>query len=97
MFKYYSLLWFTMVTTIQLDESTKVMLDTLKVHHRETYNELLKRLIEIYEGGADRESLIETLAVISDPHAMKEIAEGMEAYELGKGKSSKQLRRELEL
>lgn len=84
-----------MVTTIQLDERTKDLLDKLKVHHRESYNELLQRLIEVYSSGADRESLIETLEVISNPDEMREIAEALEDYD--KGKSSKQLRKELNL
>ncbi len=86
-----------MVTTIQLDEKTKAMLDKLKIHHRESYNELLQRLIGVYHEGADRESLIETLEIISDADTMREIAEGIEAYESGKGKTSTQLRKELGL
>lgn len=85
-----------MVTTIQLDEHTKNLLDKLKRHHRESYNELLGRLIEVYQSGADRESLVETLEIISNPNAMRDIAEGIEAYELGKGKTLKQLRKELD-
>ena len=84
-----------MVTTIQLDEETKILLDKLKVHHRESYNELLQRLIDIYQSGADRVQLVETLEIISDPKAMREIAEALEDYEAGKGKSLKKLREEL--
>ncbi len=84
-----------MVTTIQLDEETKNKLDNLKVHHRESYNELLQKLIEVYRNGADRENLVETLEIISDPEAMREIAEGIEAYNAGKGKTLTQLRKEL--
>ncbi|MEK6933981.1 MAG: antitoxin VapB family protein [Nanoarchaeota archaeon] len=84
-----------MVTTIQVDENTKNVLDKLKSHHRESYNELLQRLIEVFQSGAKREQLVETLEVISDPETMREIAESLEAYELGKGKSLKQLRKEL--
>jgi len=35
-----------MTTTIQLGEETKKALDVLKVHPRETYDDVLKRLIE---------------------------------------------------
>lgn len=84
-----------MVTTIQLDERTKNMLDKLKVHHRESYNELLQRMIDVYQLSADREQLVETLEIISDPEAMREIAEALEDYEAGKGKPLKQLRKEL--
>ncbi|PIN93995.1 hypothetical protein COU54_00785 [Candidatus Pacearchaeota archaeon CG10_big_fil_rev_8_21_14_0_10_31_24] len=84
-----------MVTTIQLDEKTKEMLDKLKVHYRESYNELLRRMILSYSNNSSNDNLIETLEVISDPNTMREIAKGIESYESGKGKSIKQLRKEL--
>lgn len=34
-------------TTIRISESTKKMLDKVKVHHRETYDDILKRAIKI--------------------------------------------------
>ena len=84
-----------MVTTIQLDEKTKALLDRIKVHHRETYDELVRRLVDVYSKNYDKEALIETLEIISDPEAMREIAEGLEAYEKGKGKTLKELRKDL--
>jgi hypothetical protein len=84
-----------MVTTIQLDEKTKEMLDKIKVYHRETYDELVRRLVASYSKSYDNAGLIETLEIISDPDAMREIAEGLEAYESGKGKTLKQLRKEM--
>jgi predicted CopG family antitoxin len=33
-----------MVTTIQIDERTKALLDKLKIHYRQSYNELIERL-----------------------------------------------------
>ena len=33
-------------TTIRVDEDVKKMLDSIKIHPRETYNDILKRLIE---------------------------------------------------
>ena len=84
-----------MVTTIQLDEHTKSLLDKIKKHHRESYNELLRRMIEVYQSGADRENLVETLEILSNPAEMRDIAEAIEAYESGKGKTLKQLRKEL--
>lgn len=83
-----------MVTTIQLDESVKKKLDGLKVHRRETYNELLKRLISGYSD-ADKESLIETIEVMSNPETMKGIARGMEDYQKGRWKSLEQIEKEL--
>jgi hypothetical protein len=86
-----------MVTTIQLDEKTKLMLDKLKVHYRESYNELLWRMVEVYQNGKDRESLVETLEVMSDPQAMREIAEALEDYDNKKSKTLKQFSKELGL
>jgi hypothetical protein len=85
-----------MVTTIQLDEKTKALLDKIKIYHRETYDELVRRLVAAYSEHG-KEELVETLEVISDPEAMREIAEGLEAYESGKGKTLKQLRKELKV
>jgi hypothetical protein len=36
-----------MATTIQVDESLKKRLDSLKIHRREIYNEILIRLINL--------------------------------------------------
>ena len=84
-----------MVTTIQLDEKTKAQLDKIKVHYRETYEELIRKLINVYMNNYAKEELIETLEIISDPDEMREIAEGIEAYRAGKGKTLKQLREEI--
>jgi len=84
-----------MVTTIQIDERTKELLDKLKIYHRETYNELLRRLAKLHQFNAGTEELTETLEVLSSPETMREIAEAIEDYESGKGKSLKQLRKEL--
>jgi hypothetical protein len=57
-----------MVTTIQIDEDLKDKLDKLKVHHRETYNDLIKRITDgPVSFGVDVESLKETVEVLSDP------------------------------
>ena len=85
-----------MVTTIQLDESVKKKLDRLKVHYRESYNELIKRLIENYSAG-DKESLIETIEIMSDPETMRNIAEGIEDLRKGRTKSLEEVEKELNL
>ncbi|PJC45492.1 hypothetical protein CO037_01175 [Candidatus Pacearchaeota archaeon CG_4_9_14_0_2_um_filter_30_8] len=73
-----------MVTTIQVDELLKKKLDSLKVHHRETYNELLSRLINLSSPrNFDKESLVETIEVLSDPKTMREIAGAMEEIKNG--------------
>lgn len=84
------------ITTIQVDKNLKTKLDSLKFHARETYNELISRLIS---GGSSekfsRESLIETIEVLSDPDMMKGIAEALQ--EKKKGKSFEELEKELRL
>lgn len=83
-----------MVTTIQIDEEIKEKLDKLKIHYRETYNELIKRLILAYSKG-DKESLLETIEIMSDPDTMRDIAEGIEDFKRGKFKSLEQIETEL--
>jgi len=71
-----------MISTIQLDKKTKEKLDNLKIHNRETYNELLLRLLENNSPiSASRESLIETLEVLSDSELMKGISEALNEEE----------------
>ena len=74
-----------MVTTIQIDEKLKAKLDNLKVHHRETYNELILRLINnCSPKNADRESLIETIEVLSDPETMRDLAQAFDDFQKGR-------------
>ena len=85
-----------MVTTIQLDEKIKDKLDKLKIHHRETYNELISRLINLTSTkDVDKESLIETIEILSDPETMRDIAKGIKDYNRGKFKTLAQIRKEL--
>ena len=86
-----------MVTTIQVDEELKEKLDELKIHHRETYNDLIKRMIEnCFLQGTDKESLIATIEVLSDPELMKGIKEALEEESRGeKGISLEELKKEL--
>ena len=85
-----------MVTTIQIEEKLKEKLDKLKVHHRESYNELITRLVAMSAPNkADRESLIETIEILSDPESMREIAKGVEDFNKGKYKTLRQIRKEI--
>ena len=85
-----------MVTTIQIEESIKEKLDKLKIHHRETYNDLISRIIKSYSPGEmDKESLIETIDILSDPDAMRDIAKGLEDYQKGRFKTLAQVKKEL--
>jgi len=82
-------------TTIQISKDIKIDLDKLKIHHRETYNELLERLINSANPAhADRESLIATIEVLSDPELMRDLAEALQ--EEG-GTSLEELEKELGL
>lgn len=84
-----------MVTTIQIDEKLKDRLDALKIHHRETYNELLLRLVALSSPNkSDKESLLETIEVLSDPEMMRGIAKGLDDYNNGRFKTLKQIRKE---
>ena len=86
-----------MVTTIQIDEKLKEKLDNLKVHHRETYNELILRLIgSCSPKKSDKESLLETIEVLSDPETMRDLAEASEEIQKGNfGISLEEFKREL--
>ena len=81
-----------MVTTIQVEEKIKAKLDKLKIHHRESYNEVIEKLIETKQ---QEESVQETLEIMSDPEAMREIAEALDSFKAGKGKSLEQIEKEL--
>ena len=71
-----------MITTIQVDTKIKLELDKLKVHHRETYNELISRLIQgSSPKNADRESLLATIEILSNPTTMKNISEALQQKE----------------
>lgn len=86
-----------MVTTVQIDNELKERLNRLKIHPRESYNDLISRLIDSYSHGvASRESLIETLDILSDPEMMKGIARGLEDIKAGRTKNLDQISRELD-
>ncbi len=86
-----------MVTTVQIDNELKERLNRLKIHPRESYNDLISRLINSYSPDmASRESLIETLEILSDPEMMRGIALGFEDIKAGRTKTLDQITRELE-
>jgi len=86
------------ITTIQLDNKLKEKLETLKIHNRETYNEVISRLLQNNSPQiASRESLIATIEVLSDPEEMREIAEGLRDIEAGRTISLEKLKKELKL
>ena len=86
------------ITTIQLDNRLKEKLENLKIHNRETYNEVISRLLQNNSPQiASRESLIATIEILSDPKEMREIAEGLRDIEAGRTISLEKLKKELKL
>ena len=65
-----------METTIKVSSDVKNTLDKLKIHRRETYNDLLFRIVSSLNN--EKESLVETIEVLSNPQTMRDIAEALE-------------------
>jgi len=86
-----------MATTIQIDEILKEKLDELKIHHRESYNALIQRILENCAlNPINNESLVATIEVLSDPNLMRGIKEALEEESRGeKGTSLEELKKEL--
>jgi len=88
-----------MVTTIQINEDLKKKLDKLKIHHRESYNDLIQRFVDncsLQE--VDKESLIATIEILSDPELMRGIKDALIRIEEGDyGTSLKEIKKELGL
>ena len=73
-----------MITTIQLEKRTKEKLDILKIHERESYNDLIERMVnECKSVKVDEESLKETIEILSDPETLKDIAEALTEFSKG--------------
>ena len=72
-----------METTIRLNNNIKERLDSLKVHSRESYNDVIARMVENSSVKVDEESLRETIEVLSDPETMRNIAEALERFNNG--------------
>ncbi len=74
-----------MITSIQIEKKTKDKLDELKIHERESYNEVIRRMVsECRNTKVDEESLKETIEILSDPETLRDIAEALNEYEEGK-------------
>jgi predicted CopG family antitoxin len=73
-----------METNIRLNLDIKKRLDLMKVHSRESYNDVIARIIGNMKKNIDEESLKETIEVLSDPEIMRDIAEALEDYERGR-------------
>lgn len=73
-----------MKTTIQIDKKVKNKLESLKVHPKESYNEIIERLISI---SYDEEELSE--------EALKNIEESLKQIKQGKTITHEQLKERL--
>ena len=68
-----------METTIRLNISVKEKLDSLKVHSRESYNDVLLRMLkECKNMNLDDDSLKETIEILGSPETMRNLAEALE-------------------
>lgn len=77
-----------MVTTIQLDRKIKQQLDELKNYPRETYNEVLKRLLKI--------TAEENEGVLS-PQTLKNIQKSLDDIKAGRVSSHNKVKQRLGL
>jgi predicted CopG family antitoxin len=74
------------VTTIQLDEKTKHKLESLKSHSRETYNDVIERLILSKEDDG-----------ILSPTTIKNIESSLDYIKKGRVYSTNQVKKKLGL
>ncbi len=48
-------MYFMDITTIRIHKETKSLLDGVKEHNRETYEDIIKRLVELYKKNATKQ------------------------------------------
>jgi predicted transcriptional regulator len=75
-----------MHTSIQVEKEIKARLDKLKVHPRETYNEVLTRLLKNTQDGD-----------VLSPDTIKNIEEGLADIKAGRVYTSAQVKKKLGL
>ncbi len=74
-----------METTIRLNNSVKRKLDSIKIHSRESYNEVISRIVGEFKNlNVDEESLKETIDILGNPETLRDIAEAFNDFEKGK-------------
>lgn len=71
-------------TTITVNLKVKKMLDSLKRARRESYNDVLSRVLPTADSNDDVESLRETAAILSDPDTMARLAKSMDDFKHGR-------------
>ena len=70
-------------TTITIDRKLKDRLDALKLSRRESYNEVLARVLKAVRT-ADPEAIAETIEILSDPEIMRDLAQSLEDLRAGR-------------
>lgn len=76
-----------MATTIQVSETVKKELESLKEHSRQTYNEVIQELVNVFEALAENKELKDEV--------LAEIEEARKEIKQGKGMSTAQLLKRL--
>lgn len=87
-----------METTIRLNTNVKDQLDKFKIHVRESYNEVLMRILkECKRNFVDEESLKETIEILSDPETLRDLAEANAEFERRETTSWEKIKKDLKL
>ena len=86
-----------METTIKLDLGIKEKLERMKIYPRETYGDVIVRMMSnVKNMKVDEESMRETIDIMSDPQKLRDIADALAAIERGeRGKSWEEVRAKL--
>ena len=71
-------------TTITIDLKVKKILDSLKRARRESYNDVLTRVLPASVTTTDIESLQETVEILSNPETMRRLAKSMDDFRHGR-------------
>ena len=71
-------------TTITINLDVKRILDRLKRARRESYNDVLIRILPTATNNNDVESLQETVEILSDPDTMARLAKSMDDFRHGR-------------
>ncbi len=78
-----------MTTTIQVTDDVRNELESMKEYPRQTYNEVIEKLVDVFEALSENRELSDEV--------LSEIAEARKEIKTGKGLTTKQLLRELEV
>ncbi|MCZ6652364.1 MAG: hypothetical protein O7D91_04985 [Planctomycetota bacterium] len=73
-------------TTVTVNRKVKARLERLKLHPRESYDSVIKRLLPGSSGdrNIDADSISETIAILSDPETMRSLARSLEDVKEGR-------------